>query len=338
MVEGLVSVIIPIYNSERYLERCIKSVLNQSYNNIEIILINDGSTDLSGQICKDYITKDKRIRLIEQANRGPSAARNRGLEVLEGELVLFVDSDDYIDGRMIESLVKEIQASKVDLVISGYKKIYYIEEEIDNIVFSHMYEKIKLAKDEFFNRFHDYFGNYYINYLWNKVYLSSIIKKNKIKFDEEIGWGEDLIFNLNYIDKIKGVSLIDESYYNYTCSNEDSITSKYSKDLFFYQKKMYLETRKILEGNQVFIAKNKEVFRQKYIRGIMLCINNLFHLDANLDIGQLKTKTNRIIEDNMTKEYITDFIPRGKEQEIMTKFIKYKLVDNLIEYKSKCKI
>ena len=122
-----VSVIIPIYNSEKYLHECLDSVINQTYKDIEIILVDDGSTDKSSSICDEYAKKDERIKVFHTSNNGPSHARNIGIDNATGEYIVFQDSDDYIELNMIEDTVKEALKSDSDLVISGHKTFF--EEE-----------------------------------------------------------------------------------------------------------------------------------------------------------------------------------------------------------------
>ncbi|MDA3769093.1 glycosyltransferase family 2 protein [Streptococcus thermophilus] len=118
-----ISVIVPVYNVESYLERCINSLLNQTYSNLEIILIDDGSTDRSGQICDQYKNRDEFV-VIHKENAGLGMARNTGLDVATGKYIIFVDSDDYIDNNMIQSLYEEIQKTSSDTCIGGFKRVY----------------------------------------------------------------------------------------------------------------------------------------------------------------------------------------------------------------------
>ena len=120
----LISIIMPVYNAEKYLNRSIESIMNQTYNNIEIILVNDGSTDNSLEICTSYQEKDNRIKLINQANKGVSFARNKGIDEATGDYIMFIDSDDYVEKNMIEDMVSKITEDDIDLVISGIKMDY----------------------------------------------------------------------------------------------------------------------------------------------------------------------------------------------------------------------
>ncbi|NJP38923.1 glycosyltransferase family 2 protein [Alkalicoccus luteus] len=127
--EPLISVIIPVYNVESYVDKCLKSVINQSYKNLEIIIVNDGSTDSSALICRKYLTIDKRIIFINQKNKGLSSARNTGLNVAQGEFIGFVDSDDYIHSDMYLLLMNALRIEQADLAIGGYEKVFDTDEQ-----------------------------------------------------------------------------------------------------------------------------------------------------------------------------------------------------------------
>ena len=119
-----ISIVVPIYNVEKYVKKCIESLIKQTYKNIEIILVDDGSTDSSAEIIDEYANKDSRIIAIHQKNKGVSSARNTGLKAARGEYIGFVDPDDYVDCQMYEVMVNKLQASLADLVVCGYSKIW----------------------------------------------------------------------------------------------------------------------------------------------------------------------------------------------------------------------
>ena len=209
----LISVIIPVYNAEKYLEECIKSLLSQSLNNCEFIFVNDGSNDNSSNIIKDYIKRDKRIVLINQCNKGVSEARNTGLLKANGKYVGFVDSDDYIDSDMYEILYKEIKMEDCDVVISNF------EEELNG---DKCIKTYKLKDDEVLDK--TYIQNkilpFFIkddslNTVCNKLYKKSIIDKYNIKFPKELPLGEDGIFNMIFFSKCNSCKYIDYTGYHY---------------------------------------------------------------------------------------------------------------------------
>ena len=328
MDTDLVSIIVPVYNAERFLEKCVDSILNQSYTNIEVILIDDGSTDNSGNICDLYSQKDKRVKVIHQINSGPSIARNKGIHNASGTFIQFVDSDDYIEPNMIETLVDKINRD-VDIVICGYKYIY---KENDNIVVrnSNTYKESKISKDEFLDKFGKLFKDYYINYICNKLYITDIIKNNNIYFDSSIGWGEDLIFNLTYLNHCENIFIIEDLLYNYVKYNENSITSTFNRDLYNNQKSMYNKVRKFLIENNSYSGENERIVESKYTNSVIMCLSHLFRPDSSYDKIKLKSKINEIIEDDMVRERINYFNYGGIQKKIIGKAIKNKSTNFII--------
>jgi glycosyltransferase involved in cell wall biosynthesis len=228
MENALISIIIPVYNVEKYLERCINSVINQTYKNIEIIIINDGSPDNSQLIIDEYIIKDKRILSFKQSNMGLSAARNTGLKHINGKYVYFLDSDDFINNDTIEELIKNIGNN--DIVIANMIEIdEYGNIKYRNDINSKNIEEIELENSNF--KFDYFFGEGYGTFACNKLYKIDFIKKINIEFQRNSDiYAEDLLFNLKcYINKpnIKVINYYTYYYYQ----NSNSITKSYKEDL-----------------------------------------------------------------------------------------------------------
>lgn len=187
------SVIIPVYNAEKKLKRSVESVLRQSFNDFELILINDGSKDSSLELCKKYAEQDKRVVLINRDNGGPAAARNEGLKIARGEYVLFIDSDDgLIYDEAISDMLAEIEDG--DLLISPYiRKNGKIEKVVSVERFIKKCNNAQFL-DVLLNKVH----TFYYSVLWNKLYKMDIIRANNIMFDKKMTWGEDFCFNMQY--------------------------------------------------------------------------------------------------------------------------------------------
>lgn len=191
-----VSVIIPLYNVEMYARKSIDSVLNQSLEDIEIILVNDGSPDNCGEIAEEYKKKDSRVKVIHKDNGGLSSARNAGLELATSEYILFVDSDDWIEKNMIEDMITQATLNRVDLVVCNYSKVY--KDKIDGNVLEINEEIIDISEislEQYFFRY--IFSNAIGDEVCNKLYRKSIIIENDISFEKnnEI-FAEDKLFNL----------------------------------------------------------------------------------------------------------------------------------------------
>ncbi|WP_415348880.1 glycosyltransferase family 2 protein, partial [Clostridium perfringens] len=180
----LVSAIIPVYNSEEFLEECIVSLINQTLENIEIIVVNDGSSDKSLDILKKYEKIDSRLIIIDQKNNGPSAARNRGIEIASGEYLSFIDSDDWIDLRMYEEMYSRAKLTDADIVICDMKMIGVNSElYVKGISF----DKKSYSKKEFkSNIYNELLSNSQFNSMANKIYKTKIVKENNIVLDKNI--------------------------------------------------------------------------------------------------------------------------------------------------------
>lgn len=215
-----VSVIVPIFNTGKYLSKCISSILNQTYKSIEIILIDDGSQDNSLEICKKYQSIDSRIQVIHEGNHGVSATRNLGIKRARGRYITFVDSDDYLDNCMIEKLMNSIRINKTNLSICGYfefnNKIGHTPKKVDNNLLTG-----KINKD-----YHLFLSTLVsIAGPTVKLYSKEIIDKYKILFDDDITNGEDQIFNFKYYTHVQNYSYVPECLYYYRKGNNNSLSS-----------------------------------------------------------------------------------------------------------------
>ena len=220
------SIIVPVFNTEKYIPKCIESLLHQTYYNIEIICINDGSTDNSLSILKSYQDKDKRIKIISQQNSGVSVARNVGIKEAIGDYILFVDPDDWLELDTCKNLFDQIcnnEVYELDVICFGYKRV-----DVKDIFYHNFSEFLLINK----NKISFYSDNYIESLLsfmpakciWDKAYKKTFLDKNNIKFIQGMTHGEDLIFFLNVFIYNPYISLLDKELYNYNISRKDSAT------------------------------------------------------------------------------------------------------------------
>lgn len=287
----IISVIVPVYNVEKYLDKCIDSIHNQTYKNLEIILVNDGSKDNSKSICQKWKKIDKRIIYIEQKNSGVSSARNKGIELSKGKYIVFLDSDDYVEANMVELLYSEILKNNSDIAICNF-----IKKSEDN----YYIKKSKINKyDNKKNQYVKYLLNEYKfgGFLWNKMYLADNIKKYNILFKEDIKIMEDLIFNLEYYKYIKKFSICEEYLYNYIKRENSALNS--NKKKYDYLK------------SNVFIVEILEKYNSKYSNQFKL--NYLFvEKKAKISNGKIDVSTNENIKYLKKYRKISTFIKYGK--------------------------
>ena len=242
MNQPLVSIILPVYNAQNHLARCVGSICAQTYRNIEIIILNDGSKDQSLPVCEEFRQKDPRILLVDKANSGVSDTRNLGLKLASGKYVEFVDSDDYLDPDFTERLVAAAEENEADCVIAPYKMVIpagaskpeqvldKIQDELGVMSVARPPEVREYGflpagvydKDTFALRLMDKPASYFYSVLWNKLYRRDILTGNDIQFVSEMRWAEDLVFNLRYIQYAERFVAIDKPGYYYV-QNPQSI-------------------------------------------------------------------------------------------------------------------
>lgn len=239
MEEINLSIIVPIYNAEKYIEDCIKSIIEKKNQNIEVILINDGSKDKTNEICEHYKNIDKRIVYLKNENKGCSVSRNLGIDLAKGKYITFIDSDDYyFSEEFLTNILDEMDKNQIEISIFGINRVFESKEE------KIIPKKIKI-KEEFYKQ-KDIF-----NSPCNKIYLSSLLKKNNIYFPIESHMGEDMAFNLKSFYFANKIKIIEKLYYNYRDNtNSVSYDLKKSFDIynsffdvvdFFSKKKIELE-------------------------------------------------------------------------------------------------
>lgn len=237
-----VSVIIPVYNREKFLGRCLESVMNQSLKDIEIICIDDGSTDKSIEILKTYAQKNNRIKILTQKNSGPSMSRNIGLKIAQSEYVSFVDSDDWIDLEFLEKLYSTAKKYNADIACAGIKRLRSYKWKYH----------LKFEKEEFTENIDRKFQLCDVPekcYVWNKIYKLSELQKHKLLFEPNILY-EDRYFTCEALVKFKRLVVIPDVYYNYWTNPSSIVKTKSEKNsrdnLYTYEKMMdYLKENNI---------------------------------------------------------------------------------------------
>ncbi|MEG1972370.1 MAG: glycosyltransferase family 2 protein, partial [Oscillospiraceae bacterium] len=220
MSDPLVSIIVPIYNAAPNLAACIQSIRNQRYKEIEILLVNDGSEDVSLPICNMYARTDSRITVVNRPNSGVSATRNIALNMAKGEFVQFVDSDDYLDKNATRLMVERMQETESDMVISHYCRV----DGSKITVHGFLPEGNALTQLELAQHLMEEPASFYYGVMWNKLYRRNIIEEHGIRCNEELTWSEDFLFNLEYIRYAQRFCSLQTPIYYY-CKNDSSITA-----------------------------------------------------------------------------------------------------------------
>lgn len=290
----MVSIIVPVYNSEKSILRCVSSLINQTYKEIEIILVNDGSIDKSEEICLSLCDKDSRIKYYCKENGGVASARNYGLSKSTGDFILFVDSDDYTMPNMVETMMQYQSNGNVDWVICGIKVIGKYKKSV--ISFGDALNLNIVAFGKIIAR---YYTKAIIHSPCNKLYKRSLIKEY---MNIDFRWGEDYVFNVMYMKNIQTVSVISNPLYVYDCVG-DSVTRGGTRESSLLKKQRYLLTYNVL--HEIFCSKKLDSVVTEHF--ILELFNNLtYSYKLFIPLKQLKY----FIDSN--RQEIKRIIPESK--------------------------
>lgn len=243
MPSPLVTLIVPIYNAAPYLNNCLDSILNQTYRELEVLLVNDGSTDFSSDICRTYERRDSRFRLIDKPNSGVSDSRNLALDQARGKYLQFLDADDWLAPDATETLVHSAESTGADLVIGHFYRV--VGDRMAQR--GHIKTQRLLTRQEFAEEMMKAPANYYYGVLWNKLYRRSIVEAHRLRCPSSVDWCEDFLFNLNYIEHVRLVAAVPRPICYYRKRENSLVTSDISlrrtiamkRSTFNYYKDLY---------------------------------------------------------------------------------------------------
>lgn len=316
-----ISIVLPVYNAENTINNTITSIINQTYQEWELIIINDGSIDRSQEICEEYAKKDNRIRLYSIPNGGPSKARNIGLNKCDGKYIMFVDADDLYNKDMIKIMENQISTDKMDLVCCNYIK----SEKEKNEIAKNIDEKIITEKKELYELIEYMQDKLLYNVIWNKIYRYDIIKENNINFDEDIDMGEDYSFNNKYFQYINKAKLINDKLYIHIIEKK-SISAKYRKDEFERR------IKNISSNEELYIKNNypmKKIYT-KYIQAVIGSIEANMSSKSELTIKEQLQKTKYFVEFPKIREIIEKSMNSKNIYQILIKSEHYKILYFLV--------
>ena len=288
------SIIIPVYNAEHYLPHCMESLLNQSYHDFEIVLINDGSTDQSGLLCDEYANNDKRVKVFHTSNQGAGQARNVGLNYATGEYVLFVDSDDWLELEALAIYVKSIQS--YDWLIGCSHNCYFKGDSMESMKVDYYYPANQYDSRQAIREMYvDIAVNGVSHAPHNKVYKREIIEKYQLRFPNRPKY-EDLAFNNAYVDKINSLVIINDHTYNYRVSNLEGVAQKLPANMFDIFTDVNNELIQLLKNWKVWNERSEHLLQSKYITDVASCINNTYNPNLTYTFESRYTYIKAILE------------------------------------------
>lgn len=319
-----ISIIIPIYNGEKYLEECLESIRNQTYIDFEAILVNDGSTDGSKTICEKWEKQDARFILYNNKNCGVSYSRNFGIEKARGEYITFVDCDDFIEKDMLEILQRE--CLQYDFIMANYRRYYQNKKIVNN----EPIETKTYNRKEFFSCFWDLYSSYMINSPCNRLYKTAIIQSSALRFNTDYELGEDLLFNLQYIENCNKFYVINEYLYYYR-ENKESLTTKYRDNYLEIQLKLNDAIEKFLIRNDVHNEESKKKLQKNTSNIIISSVQNLFLSTCKLNRKEVKQKLKEYLAKPEIEE-LKEVRYSEKRLQIFKRMIEKKKVRTIIWY------
>lgn len=261
MALPLVSIIVPVYNSEKTLVRCINSILKQQYENTEIILVNDGSTDNSLSICREYEKMDHRIKVIDKPNTGVSDTRNTGMSYASGEYFQFVDSDDWISENATKALVDRIIQTNCDMVISGFYRVVNGRKAEK----AHITVNKVMNKKEFISHMMEAPANFYYGVMWNKLYRADIIRAHRITCCTDLQLCEDFLFNLDYIRYSDSFASLNIPVYYYVKTKNSLVEKQCTlKNIINMKIRLFESYKELFESTELY-EENRAQVRKFFI-------------------------------------------------------------------------
>lgn len=242
-----ISIIVPVYQTEKYLKECVDSILRQSFTDFELLLINDGSTDGSGLICDHYAQIDERVKVIHKKNAGVSAARNTGLEISRGEYIVFMDSDDTADEGFLEFAVNSLTDAHADVFLSGLKFEVWNDGRIDRTIRCGITATQNYTIRELLENMDVTYSQICICVPTCKLYKREIIQKNNLRFPEFLRYSEDTWFNLDYFSHCNSVIFSQKVFYHYRQVNTESLTARFHKDTYEVHQMVWYKMRALMQ-------------------------------------------------------------------------------------------
>ena len=329
MQQNLVTIIVPVYNVEKYLKKCIDSLVNQTYKNLEIILVNDGSTDNSPNICDESSKADKRVKVIHKENGGLSDARNTGIAVARGDYITFLDSDDYAELLMIERAMKVVKKTNPDIVIWNYYVDYADKTEmiykskvasgINGYYSKENFQKISLSEKTIV----------LLGYAWNKLYKAEIINKKHHLFTKGLSLVEDIVFNAPILEDVDSIFFMNQPFVHYMQRPRETLGAKFY-DNFFEMKKLALVAIEELLINWGYSHDEvSEIINFSGFNALKETIR-LLTKSSNYDNKQKIIYIHNLLNDEATVKYLDQVNSKNKKDKFLLLMMKKRLAGILL--------
>lgn len=311
-----ISIIMPVYKVEKFVAKTIESVLNQTFKNFEFFAIDDGSPDKSGEICDEYAKKDNRIIVIHKENGGAPEARNVAIEKATGKYMYFIDSDDWIEPEMLQTMYDLAERNSAQLVVTGFCMEYFKNGEYVEYK-TKIEDRVFETQEEFRKNAYQYFNNSLLSLPWNKLYLSEIIKNENIRFPNT-KW-DDHHFNMDYLMNVQKVVISSICMYHWYRSRQGSETMINYNDLNMYKKRLehYQHILKLYNYWNIKDEKSMDAISTYYVGRIFQCIQELSD-NGNIKYKEKRSRVKEILNASETKEALKNAKSLSTKFKILT--------------------
>ena len=328
MSDVKISAIMPVYNVEKFIGKCIESLQAQTLTEWELIAVDDGSPDNSGAICDEYAKNDSRITVIHKENGGAPSARNTAIPQARGEYLYFVDSDDWAEPTMFEDMYKMAKENNAQLVVAGY----YIDTYYSDTEFYSQEQalptKVFANQREFREYAHNMFDKNLLYTPWNKLFERKYIMDNDIRFRNTF-W-DDFPFNLDVVRDVERVVLMEDKYYHFMRARADSETAKYRSDMLDKREEEHGWMLDLYKHWDVDSAESQEMIQRRYIERIVGCVENVTNTACTLSTKEKKAAIKAMLNSDRTKTALKIAQPNSTVMKIM--LIPYKMNSTSLVY------
>lgn len=295
-----ISVIMPVYNVEKYVGRAIESIQKQTLKDFEFLIVDDGTKDSSGEICDQYAEKDPRIHVIHKKNGGAPSARNAAIDIAKGKYLYFMDSDDWAEETMLEDMYNLAEKNCAQLVVAGfYIDTFYSDTEYVSDK-RNQPDYVYKTQREFRENAYKLFDRNLLYTPWNKLYLTQYIRGNNLRFPQTF-W-DDFPFNLSVVRDVEKVVVTSNCYYHFIRARSESETAKYRSDMYQKREEEHDWMLNLYKHWNVGDVQSMEMVQRRYIERIVGCIENLTNEGCQLSVGEKKREISRMIVSPRVRE------------------------------------
>lgn len=313
----------PVYKVEDYVAKAIESVLGQTLRDIELIAVDDGTPDRSGQICDAYASKDDRMQVIHKENGGAPSARNVAIDIAKGKYMMFMDSDDWIEPDMLEKMYNLAERDKAQLVISGfYIDTYY--EPGKYITEPYCVDSAAYTQEEFRRQAYRYFDRNQFYSPWNKLFESKYLQDNNLKFP--LTFWDDFPFVLSVIRDVERVTFTDECFYHFIRAREESETTAYKAGMYEKREEEHGWMLDLYSYWGIHDAASREMIARRYVERFIGCLENLTNPNSGKSKGEIKREIKQMLANPNLREQLPLMQARSNYMKCMILPLKWKHV------------